>query len=583
MSPATQSEVVDPSSPKPGLLVDVALVGVLCVGVIAAWSWGAGHSEISGDSFMALDCGFRFGQGGFARPSQPLFGWGLCALSAPLFWGADSMWDVALRRAIVGGTIVPLSYLTVRLGLPLWVKTDPWPIRIAALAGALVVARNEVLGHVTTSGGHGYFALPLIAAVLFFFVLALSRRRPALAIPAFALVPLAMMNHPYASWLVVACLPLLTWMVVRRAWLSLVTSIGVALGVAWPRVSWLLERARLGDSFAEITGGGGNQKVEGTIGASLLEVSTLPLSLGAAALVWVAWSLFRRDAAGRSTEALVLVVALGASIVGWVLAWLGIGGYVRDYHLLQLFPVGLLGLTYCFSEAWKVLWNRTLRWLGGRRGAATLVLGVVLTFGLLRIAAGPAEAEPPPSLTSRIGLGALIEPWRTPSTPLTKTAAGNHYYLRSILADLHANVAPDQPVLVTNFNGGVRREDSSVALGLSLHLAGLPAHRMACCHEGQAPPVWYYIVDTLDSPMDYRGLASIDGVDLLASLPGTDELLVALRTKAAREEFAAAVCASGGSQSVEADYYLEWLNLLHHRGNPGFRYPGSPMPRCPGA
>ena len=127
VSPATQSKVEDPSSLRSGLLVDVALVGLLCVGVIAAWSWGAGHSEISGDSFMALDCGFRFGQAGFARPSQPLYGWGLCALSAPLFWGADSMWDVALRRALVGGMIVPLSYLTVRFGLPLWVKASPWP------------------------------------------------------------------------------------------------------------------------------------------------------------------------------------------------------------------------------------------------------------------------------------------------------------------------------------------------------------------------------------------------------------------------------------------------------------------------
>jgi hypothetical protein len=92
-------------------VVDVFVLLILLVLVVTGWSRGTLTSETSGDAFMALECGWRFLDLGFARPAQPLYGYGLCAMLAPLFVGAESLWDVALRRAVASGMYVPPDLL----------------------------------------------------------------------------------------------------------------------------------------------------------------------------------------------------------------------------------------------------------------------------------------------------------------------------------------------------------------------------------------------------------------------------------------------------------------------------------------
>jgi hypothetical protein len=173
------------------------------------------------------------------------------------------------------------------------------------------------------------------------------------------------------------------------------------------------------------------------------------------------------------------------------------------------------------------------------------------------------------NLAYRVFLGGALEPWRSLGPFSTRTAAGNHFYQRAILADLRDEVPSDVPILLTNFNPSTRREDTSVSLALSLHLAGQP------------PPVWYWIVDTEQAALDYRALALLDGVDLLPDVFGTGELILVIRNAEAQARLGEQLCAALPSdRRVMADYYLDWLAILHHEGNPGFNYPASPLPAC---
>jgi hypothetical protein len=142
-------------------------------------------------------------------------------------------------------------------------------------------------------------------------------------------------------------------------------------------------------------------------------------------------------------------------------------------------------------------------------------------------------------------------------------------------------VAADVPLLLTNFNPATRREDSSVALGLSLHLSGVPAHRMGCCYADQPPAVWYWVVDTEDAQLDYSALAQLDGIDVLPDVLGTDEIVLVIRSPAAFASLEEPLCAALGSRPpMMGSYHLDWLSILHHRGEFTGVYPDSPLPRC---
>jgi len=559
---------------------DLAFLTVLVALVFVAWSRGALTSDVGGDGFMALECGWRLLDVGFARPSQPLYGYGLCTLMAPLFVGAESLWDVALRRAVLSGMYVPLTYLLVRAALPIVFGGSRLALQVGAFSAALVVARNEALGHSTSTGIHGYFVFFCIALVLLCWLLALRWKRPIPLIVGYVLVPVAMMNQPYSIWLVPAGLALIPWFWREVGKGPVVLGLGLALAAAGPRIHWLAGRLSEGDRLSDLSGRAGQNLTEGALRLALTEVSTVPLVLGTVLLGGLLWRGSRRSdewARCRAALGLSAVFAVGSfAAVVYIL-----GGYLQDYHLVQLYPWGAIGWAVLIAGAFDWLRARVSR--GGPLRSALvglLVFGAV-TYSSLRFASGPSELEPPRSLRYRVLSGGMYEVWRTVGVYTTRTAAGNHFYQRAILADLRDNVGSDVPLLLTNFNPAMRREDSSVALAMSLHLAGVPAHRLGCCHPGQPTPVWYWIVDTEDAQLDYSALGKIDGVDVLPDVLGTDEIVLAIRSPSALAALAAPLC-DGLSEipPMMGGYHMDWLSVLHHRGNPGLVYPESPLPAC---
>ena len=560
--------------------LDAIFLCILVILVVVAWSRGALSSVVGGDGLVALECGWRMLEVGFARPSQPNYGYGLCAMMAPLFVGAESVWDAALRRSIASGMYVPLTYVLVRVALPTVFCCSRLALQVGAFSAALVVARNEALGHGTSGGVHGYFVVLCIVLIVICWTAALRWRLGPPLVVGYALVPMAMMNHPYSSWLIPAGLVLLPWFLreIGKLWVFL--GLSAAVLVALPRIYWLAGRLLEGDTLAGLSGRAGQRSTDGALWASLTEVSTLPLALGTALLGLVLWKGFRRGGIGASHKAALGLCAL-ASVIGFAAVVIAVGGYLQDYHLLQLYPWGALGWAALVGGAYAALSERLSGLSAVPRRAALVLLFLFLTYGSFRLSAGPSELEPPASLSYRTFLGGSIEPWRSRGVFTTPTAAGNHFYQRAILADLRDNVAADVPLLLTNFNPSTRREDSSVALGLSLHLAGVPAHRMVCCYTEQPPPVWYWVVDTEDAQLDYSALAHIEGIDVLPDIVGTDEIVLVIRSPAALASLKEPLCAALGSRPpMMGDYHLDWLSILDHRGEPSGGYPDSPLPRC---
>jgi hypothetical protein len=560
--------------------LDAIFLCLLVSLVFVAWSRGALTSMVGGDALVALECGWRMLDLGFARPSQPIYGYGLCTMMAPLFVGAESLWDVALRRSITSGMYVPLTYVLVRVALPIVFCCSRPALQVGAFSAALAVARNEALGHGTSGGVHGYFVVLCIVLIFICWTAALRWRLGPSLVVGYTLVPIAMMNHPYSSWLVPAGLVLLPWFLreIGKLWVCL--GLSAAVVVALPRIHWLGGRLLEGDTLAGLSGRAGQGATDGALWTSLTEVSTLPLVAGFVLLGLMLWKGFRRGGVAASHSA-ALGLCILASVVGFAAVVLAVDGYLQDYHLLQLYPWGALGWAALVGGAYAALSERLSGLSAVPRRAALVLLFLFLTYGSFRLSAGPSELEPPASLSYRTFLGGSIEPWRSRGVFTTPTAAGNHFYQRAILADLRDNVAADVPLLLTNFNPSTRREDSSVALGLSLHLAGVPAHRMVCCYTEQPPPVWYWVVDTEDAQLDYSALAHIEGIDVLPDIVGTDEIVLVIRSPAALASLKEPLCAALGSRPpMMGDYHLDWLSILDHRGEPSGGYPDSPLPRC---
>ncbi|MEE2829934.1 MAG: hypothetical protein VX498_12160 [Myxococcota bacterium] len=568
------------------LVLDALLLSAILLFVLRAWSWGALRSEVSSDSFMALECGWRFLTHGFTRPSQQLFGYGVCAQMAPLFVGADSLWEVSVRRSLVGGAVVPLTYLFVLVAAPWVARLSPLATRAAALTATVLVARNEPLGHATMSGGHGYFAFTCIAVAVLCWAIAVRRRARLLCILGFLLVPWAMMNHPYSGWLLFVGLALVPALLRTTGWLSVLLGLAGGVAVASPRLFWITGRLGKGDSFADLVGAGGDTNIDGVFRYVLVEISTLPITLGVLFLGFLAVRAFRSKEG--SPGAKTWGVAMVGGLLGWVLLYLGIGGYVRDYHVIQLYPFGVLG----WGLAMGLLMDRGLKALGGstagrRRVAVASALFLVLALGTLRFAGGASEASPPKDFAYRFFLGASFEPWRTPGALRTTTAGGNYYYHRAIVEDMRNKVPSDRPVLITNFNSAERREDSSVALALSMYLSGFPSHRVSCCREGQAAPVWYWIVDNrgvMDSrgaDLDYRTFFDHPDSEVLAELQNSDELLVVFRSEEALQAIGKKLCSAlPPTRQIGIHYYMDWLTLMNGNNYAGYRYPGLPIPLC---
>ena len=94
----------------------LAFDAAVLIGLTAATAWlrhsCTPWSDVSGDAYMALECAWKMWNGDLASvPSQPIYGYGLCGSMAALYAGTDELWQVAVRRALVGTLVVPCWYL----------------------------------------------------------------------------------------------------------------------------------------------------------------------------------------------------------------------------------------------------------------------------------------------------------------------------------------------------------------------------------------------------------------------------------------------------------------------------------------
>ena len=591
--------------------------------VIVGLAWLASHvwgrcavgSEVAGDSFVPLECGRRLLETGFARPSQMIFGWGLCASYAPLFIEADSLWTVAWRRAMVAAALVPGTYLFIRLALPSVLRVSPFALRTAALCCALLIHQNARLGTATSSGGHGYLAFSWVLVCFVGVAIAIRYRPPEeswrrrapgwslaflAAAVAYLAAPMAAMNHPDAAWIGLTLLGMLPLFIRRLGWIGTALAAAPGLAAAWPRVQHLRGMASDGTSFGALA----YQPGDHSMGAHVLigwltSEQYWPLTVGIVGITVLSlfWSKGREQ---RWTAASWMAGSVGAA-VGLVILGKSVG-YLQDYHALLAFPLAVLGLALVLARLCDVVARLDRLPAPGvpaapapeapspppdaaagedaaPRSVAARVLPAAgaLLFGALLVA-GTVE------VTMTMEQGTLLDPWCNHGPGNGGTVEGTQRIGRAIAKDMILNVPDEVPVLITNFNLTTGRLDSAVSTGFALTLAGWPRERFYCCRAGSPPPVWYVVVDLFEPEVDYLGWGRLEGVDVLMHRPEVGELLVAIRTPEALALIGEQLCGAIPPDRVVAVHYHEdLLNLLEHDDPQGFEeleMPPSPVPPC---
>ena len=558
---------------KWGWVDSLLLFAALAAG---AWLWAdcAGASEVAGDSFVALDCGRRFLANGWAEPSQNIFGWGLCATFAPLFVGAESIAEVASRRAFVASLVVPCAFLSVRLVLPAATSLSRGAVRAGSLCAAVAILTSPGVGIPSSSGGHGYLSWSWIAVAVAAFAVAVREpTRPGLldrasrivaAAVGIAGVAMAPMNHPFAAWIGAAALVLLPLALARAGILAVLAGVGTGWTLARPRIDVLRAKAASGDTFESFAHQPGSERLLDPANALawLRDGPDGVLLLGFAALVVLALPLARGD---RKRLAIAGSWAL-AGVVG-VLALVLLGrrvGYLQPYHLLTAQPFAALGIGMAIAGLLDLA--ARVRLPPRARGVA----GVVLVGAL---AAGIVDAS---------GLDEEERPWRTPWCSLhprdSGTADGVDTIARAILDDLAAG-APER-FLLTDLNLTQRRVDGSVALGLSLTMSGVPAENMACCREPDEAPAWYMISDLYDGRLDWNAILRTEGIDLILRRNRTSELVFAVRTPDALESLGEQLCEAIPPDHIVAVHYYEEVMNVVLADRSGLLPAPSPTPPC---
>ena len=478
---------------------------------------------VGGDATLPLSCGWDWFLGDWkAVPEQSIYGYGLCATAAPLFWGVDSLSDLVLRRSLLGAAVVPFSWLLVRSGASLVLPLSPLAVRVGAALAALVVLRHADIGWFSMTGVNGYFSGPLVCLVLLSWVLACKGRTWG-AVLALGLIPIAMMNHPSTLWLLPASFPLAWWVASRGGAPWLLGGTAVALGLSWPRLVRL--RESLGHPDARTTAisvDADTSELWRELSDSILDYSNLALLIGVVALCWCS----RRSKDQGFGRTWAWACGLG------VLTALGLGAglkSLRYYHLIWLFPFALLPLGAVAARAFDVLAGSA--GLGRLPRALRAVLCSALVVGL-----GGA------ALTGPRG---PLEPW-CPSGELdSQTAGGASQSANAILEDLRSHPS-ERPVVVGNLNSGAAVMDSAFPVLQDLMLRGVPRTRLFCCTESQLQPLWYWLISPLGDALDASLLGGIPGVEVLRARPQTGEWLVVLRTEQARDVLERRLCSAFG-------------------------------------
>ena len=557
-------------SPEAERSTAVDLLVVFGLTLLAAKLWGdcAATSELAGDSFVPLQCGRDFLLSGWALPSQNIFGWGLCATYAPLFAGAESLVEVARRRALLQALVVPATWCTARYVLQSATPFTRRARRIGALCAGFAVLLSPGVGVPSASGGHGYLAWPWVGIATAGLAWACrhathrswgdrAARALAAAVGA-AAIPMAAMNHPFTAWLAVSALVLLPLGVARAGIGAVLAAAAAAAAVAWPQVLILREKASAGDTWGSFANQPGSERLMDPE-AAVAWLGGSPegvLILGFGALVFALPFLAgegRRFAAGSwalsGIAGGLAIVALGSRV-----------GYLQGYHVMTLYPFAGLGLAAGAAALVDAVERRT-----SFRGAALLTGGLLV--GLITVGSDLSEAD---------------RPWNRPWCPMPHlnggTVGGVGAYEAALREDLETAGTLD-PFLLTDFNLGNRRVDGSVALGLSLHMGGVPVERMTCC-RGDESPTWYLIGDLGDDRLGWGAVLAVEGIDPVLIRPEVSEILVAVRTDAALSDLGDLLCAwIPPDQKVAVHYYEELEGVFKPNDGPGLPTP-SPTPSC---
>jgi len=567
-----------------GYAFDALVVVGLTVLAGRVWGHCALGSEVAGDSFVALACGRSWIENGFARPSQPIFGWGLCASYAPLFVGAESLWEVAWRRSQVAAAMVPLTYLFVASAVPGWLGRTPWAARIGGLSAATAILVHETLGRATSTGSHGYFSFTWTVIAFLGWTWAVrpdpigGRRtdrslRTLAAAMGMAAAPMAMMNHPYTGWLALAAVALLPLLSRRVGVLGTIVASAAGMALAWPRIVELMRQTQGGVGVQDLAHQPGEWSLgEGELIGWIFDVRHHTMLLGLAGLVVVAAFVFRR--ADREVRWTVATwVAVTAVTAAGIAALGDFVGYLQDYHVLMAYPLGAMGLGVGVAAIVRVVARPE-----GMAEAGPPRLRAILGVAILGVIA-PAVVSAIGS-TADDGTNPIHDPWCASGPPNGGTAQGSWRLQRAILADL-PSVPEDRPVLVSNLNLNNGRMDSAVPVAVGLTIAGVPDRRLICCREGDPPPVWYFIVDLAEPDLDYLLWADIDGVDVLLHRPEVDELLVVVRTEDALAAIGEQLCeAIPADRVVAVHYYDDVVDLLGESIRDRLLDPPSPVPSC---
>ena len=565
---------MDPEAPRtPWQAVDVALVVLATVAGALLWRDCARTAEVAGDSFVALQCGRRFLIDGWAVPGQNIFGWGLCATFAPLFVGVESIAEVAYRRAFLASLVVPAAFVSARAILPTTTGLSPAAVRIGAVCAGASILFSAGVGRPSSSGGHGYLSWMWVAVAVA--ALAVAAREPtpgpglldragrvAAAVLGVAAIPMAAMNHPFAVWAAVSALALLPLGAARAGVLAVGGGIAAAGALTVPRIDVLRAKAAAGDTWESFAHQPGSERLLDPANALawLGSGDDVVLVLGFVALVVVVPAA----AGGRRFAARGWSVAARTGLVALVLLGRRVG-YLQDYHVLTMHPFAAVGVGALAGMLVDLVRPRlrgppALRVAAAVGGAAALVLAI-------------AEAS---------DIDELERPWTVPWCSIHPTDGGTvegvATYRRAILDDLAGPEAPER-FLLTDLNLTDRTVDGTVALGLSLHLGGVPGERMSCCAAPDDAPAWYMVADLYDARIDWNAVGDIDGIDVLLRRAKVSELLFAVRTPTALSALGEVLCeAVPPDHVVSVNYYNELMHAL----DPGAeRLPApSPTPPC---
>jgi len=561
------------SQPGRALLTFDAAVLVLLTGA-TAWlrhsctPW----SDVSGDAYMALECAWKMWNGDLAAvPSQPIYGYGLCVSMAGLYAGTEELWHVAVRRALVGTFVVPAWYVLTILSVPRLFAVGAGATRCGALLVALFALNNNLLGVMATSGTLGYFAPPLLGVIFICWSIALGRHAPILSTLGLALVPVAMMNHPFTLWLVPTALIFAPALARSSGRLACGLGLGLATLISIPRVIQLILLVRQEESWLVglklIADPGG--RLDEPYASKLWEDLQHPenILIPLALVLAAATPLMLRSGRGAERERRLWAIAAATSSVLVVAVGVSIH-YLRSYHVMLLYPFAVISLGGWLALSADRLGPKLARRIPVsqlRAYVSRWQVAILTFFGCWLLLGGV--------VFSFMDTSSLKpdEDHCTGGFKNTSTASSARIVTTRVHEDLSENA-----IVVENLrpsDGGV---DSAVSIALDLLVRGVREGQLRCCEPG-AEPTWYWIIDWRDLPVDFRALArDLEGVELLLDLEVAEELVLAVRTEEARVALGEALCgALGPEEWVSGRTYRTYLgNLLV----PGCDEPPPPEP-----